>query len=126
MDTIESSTSATDEDGTYTGPGKSVAVANLAPTASVSGPSALQAGDAGTFTLGATDPSSVDQNANFIFKIDWDGNGTVDQTVVGLVGTTVNHTFASASNGLVPAARLVAIDPLIGVPENAVASRTRL
>ena len=31
-----------------------------------------------------------------------------------------------ASNGLVPAARLAVTDPLIGVPENAVASRTRL
>ncbi|MFO0948818.1 MAG: hypothetical protein U1D30_23330 [Planctomycetota bacterium] len=29
-----------------------------------------------TFTLGASDPSSVDQAAGFRFQIDWDGNGT--------------------------------------------------
>ncbi len=93
--------SATDEDGTYAAPNASVVVANLPPTASISGPSTLMPGQSGTFTLGATDPSSADQAANFTFNIDWDGNGTVDQTVVAPAGTTVSHYFMTEGSDTV-------------------------
>ena len=87
-------TSATDEDGTYNGPTQSVTVQNLPPTAvSISGPSSLVSPTLGTFTLSATDPSSVDQAAKFTFHIDWDGDGVVDQNVTAVSGTQVTHAF---------------------------------
>ncbi|HKB01350.1 MAG TPA: hypothetical protein VKD90_03980, partial [Gemmataceae bacterium] len=66
---------------------------NVAPTASLSGPTVAVPGFASVFTLGATDPSTADAAAGFTFNIDWDNNGTVDQTVNGPSGTTVTHTF---------------------------------
>ena len=86
-------TSATDEDGTYTGPKQSVTVQNLPPTVSISGPSSLVSPQLGTFTLTATDPSSVDQAAKFTFQIDWNGDGVADQKVVAVSGTQVTHAF---------------------------------
>ncbi|MBC8351900.1 MAG: VCBS repeat-containing protein [Planctomycetes bacterium] len=69
-------------------------VNNLAPDASASGPASALIGESVTVTLGATDASSTDQAAGFDYDIDWDGNGTIDQTVSGADGTTVNHAFA--------------------------------
>src|SRR5206468_32747 len=54
-----------------------------------------------TFTLGATDPSPADQAAGFTFNVDWDSNGTVDQTVTGPAGTTVTHTFSGTGSDTV-------------------------
>jgi uncharacterized delta-60 repeat protein len=88
----------TDNDGGTNTTTKTISVTDVAPTAAVSGPGALQTGQSGTFVLGASDPSPIDQNANFTFQIDWDGNGTVDQTVVGPIGTNVAHSFASPGN----------------------------
>src|SRR5262245_61233653 len=70
-----------------------VNVQNVAPTASVSGPASAVRGQTLTFTVGASDVSAADQTAGFTYKIDWDGNGTVDETVND---TTVQHTFATA------------------------------
>src|SRR5262249_13373943 len=47
---------------------------NVAPTAGISGPSASVPGLPLTYTLTATDPSSVDTAAGFTFNIDWDNN----------------------------------------------------
>src|SRR3954454_7577916 len=80
---------------------ETVTAFNVAPTATVTGPSVTVPGLPATFTLGATDPSPVDQAAGFTFNIDWDGNGTVDQTVTGPAGTTVTHTFAGTGAGTV-------------------------
>jgi Ca2+-binding RTX toxin-like protein len=66
---------------------------NVAPTATLSGPNVAVPGFASTFTLGATDPSTEDTAAGFTFNIDWNADGTFDQTVTGLSGTTVTHTF---------------------------------
>jgi Ca2+-binding RTX toxin-like protein len=71
----------------------SVSVANVPPTAGVTGPSVGVRGQTLTYTLTATDPSPVDQSAGFTFRIDWDGNGTPDQTVTGPSGTAVPHTY---------------------------------
>jgi len=73
-------------------------VNNVAPDAAASGPASTLIGESVTITLGATDASSADQAAGFDYDIDWDGNGTVDQTVSGLNGTTVNHTFTSGGS----------------------------
>src|SRR5206468_3646576 len=64
-------TTATDEDGTWSAPNKTISVSNLPPIALLDGPTAAQVGQAATYTLGATDPSSVDLNSNFTFGIDW-------------------------------------------------------
>jgi hypothetical protein len=63
---------------------------NVPPTAGLSGPAAGVRGQELAFTLTATDPDSP---GPFTFRIDWDGNGTVDQTVTGPSGVTVPHTY---------------------------------
>ncbi|MBX9654748.1 hypothetical protein K2Y11_14120 [bacterium] len=64
-----------------------LSITNAAPIATLS--------HSGTsFLLGATDPSTTDQKANFTYQIDWDGDGTFDQTVIGLSGITVNHSLS--------------------------------
>jgi len=35
----------------------------------------------------------VDPNTSFSYQVDWDGNGTFDETVTGRTGTVVKHTF---------------------------------
>jgi len=78
-----------------------VRVVNAPPSATLNGPATGLPGQSIPFTLLATDPSSVDQAAGFTFKIDWDGDGTVDQTVVGPSGTVVNHVFAPSSGNTI-------------------------
>ncbi len=78
-----------------------VTVNNVAPDASVSGPSTGLRGSAIDFSLGATDVSTADQNAGFTYDIDWNGDGTVDQTISGPDGLVVSHTFATAGTSTV-------------------------
>ncbi|HUG67648.1 MAG TPA: PKD domain-containing protein [Pirellulaceae bacterium] len=69
-------------------------VSNAAPSAAISGPLQRAPCQSRSFILTAADPSPADQAAGFTFEIDWDGNGTVDQTVVGPSGTVIEHVFA--------------------------------
>ncbi len=71
-------------------------VSNVAPTAAINGPDTAILGQAVTFTLTTSDPSSVDQAANFTFAIDWDGDGLVDQVETGPSGIEVSHTFTGS------------------------------
>src|SRR5262249_1055427 len=48
-----------------------ITVRNVAPTASISGATTGLPGQLQSFTLLASDPSSVDQAAGFTFRIDW-------------------------------------------------------
>lgn len=73
-----------------------VTVINAAPTASVTGPTTLLRGEAGTWTFFASDPSPVDQSAGFTFNLDWNNDGIVDETIVGPSGTTITRTFSQA------------------------------
>jgi hypothetical protein len=72
---------------------------NVAPAASIQATGGVTTSGHGVrgftviFTLGAADPSPADQAGTFTFQIDWDGNGTWDQTVAGPVGTTVSRSF---------------------------------
>jgi Ca2+-binding RTX toxin-like protein len=84
----------TDGDATTATDSKTFIISNVPPTAALSGPSLGVRSQTLSFTLGANDPSSVDQAAGFTYAIDWDGDGTVDQTVTGPSGTVVAHTFA--------------------------------
>jgi uncharacterized delta-60 repeat protein len=73
-------------------------ITNVPPTAAVTGPSLAVPGQPLTFTLTATDPSLADQAAGFTYAIDWKGNGTDVQTVTGLSGIQVQHTFTVAAS----------------------------
>lgn len=67
---------------------------NVAPTASITGTTDIYRGETVTFTLNASDPSPIDQADLFTFEIDWDGNGTVDETLANVPsGTTVQRAF---------------------------------
>ncbi|MFO0852207.1 MAG: hypothetical protein U0871_27135 [Gemmataceae bacterium] len=66
---------------------KAVVVRPL-PTAAVTGPSVGVRGQPLSFTLTAA--GSV---GPYTFCVDWDGNGTVDQTVTGPSGTTLPHAY---------------------------------
>jgi|GEM_PF-5973545 len=90
-----------DKDGDSSTDSHTFSVANVPPTTSVSARSSTAvAGEVLTFTLGASDPSPVDQAAGFIYRIDW-GDGTVQQTVPASSGNgsgvSVTHSFAQAS-----------------------------
>jgi hypothetical protein len=85
---------ATDKDGGVSPPASAtITVDNVAPTAGLSGPTDGVRGQARTFTLTATDPSSVDQAAGFIFAITW-GDGAT-QTITCPSGTTVSHVYTA-------------------------------
>jgi PKD domain len=86
-----------DKDGGVSPPARPIiTVDNGAPKAGVSGPSDGVRGQARTFTLTASDPSSVDQAAGFAFNINW-GDGAT-QTVSGPSGTTVSHVFSTSGS----------------------------
>jgi len=75
-----------------------VTVANIAPAAAITGITDIYRGETVTYTLTATDPSPIDQAGLFTFEIDWDGNGSVDETVANVVsGTTVQRTFPTVA-----------------------------
>jgi hypothetical protein len=71
-----------------------LSVANAAPTVTITGPQDVPVGVSQTYVLAASDPSPVDQAANFTYRIDWNGDGIVDQVVVGPASINVAHTFA--------------------------------
>ncbi len=64
----------------------------LMVTGDISGPAQITRGNQHTFTLTATDVSLFEQ-PDFTFHIDWDGDGSADETVVGPSGSQVTHTF---------------------------------
>jgi hypothetical protein len=63
------------------------------PAAGIGGPAAGVRGQTLTFTLGA---AGTPPGGRVTYRIDWDGNGTVDQTVVGPDGTPVDHVYTGA------------------------------
>lgn len=69
---------------------------NQAPSAAISGPGSGVRNQPRTYVLTANDPDPADQSANFTFRIDWNGDSIVDETVVGPSGTEVNHVFAAS------------------------------
>jgi ELWxxDGT repeat protein len=77
----------------------------VVPLATITGPSAGALGQTLTFTLAAAgDPPGT----AFTFRIDWNGDGIVDQTVTGLSGTTASHSYATSGWQSI---RLTATDP---------------
>jgi hypothetical protein len=70
-------------------------VNNVAPVASIAGPASGVRYQARTFTFGASDFSPVDQSGAFIYHIDWDGDGIVDESVTGTSVENVSHTYTA-------------------------------
>jgi phospholipase C len=73
-------------------------VANVPPTAHLSGPTDGVPGQPRTFTLSATDPSPADQAAGFTYTIRW-GDGSAVQTITPSAGNgsgvAVDHVFTT-------------------------------
>ena len=91
-----------DDDGGVTDSAPStLTVNNVGPDAAISGPATAVPGLVRTYTLTATDPSAVDQAANFTFQIDWDGDSVIDETVVGPSGTQVQHSYNTTATNTV-------------------------
>ncbi len=79
----------TDSLGGYTDYTTSITVKDVAPTPTITPPSALTAGTAGTFTASATSPSTADTNAGFTYAWNF-GDGTTGN------GASVSHIYAKA------------------------------
>lgn len=80
---------------TTTSAAVNLAVTNVVPTLQVTGNDTGVIGQSITFTLKATDISGPDNSGNFTYKIDWNNDGTVDETVTGTKDKTVSHTFTT-------------------------------
>ena len=74
---------------------ETIAVVNQAPVAGVSGPTTGAFGTPLTFTLTATDVAP-DEAARFAYNIDWNNDGTPDETIPPTpgngAGVSVTHT----------------------------------
>ena len=68
-------------------------VLNVAPVVSVTAETEVEPGQPVAFQLSTTDVSAADQAANFVYSIDWDSDGVVDETLTGGALATVNHVF---------------------------------
>jgi hypothetical protein len=72
-----------------------ITVNNVAPTLSITAPAGgVTAGTPAQFTFSSVDPSPGD--TAFTYKIDWDGDGTVDETLNGPANHEVAHTVQQA------------------------------
>jgi adhesin/invasin len=97
--TVSFTVTVTDSAGATLTQNETFTVEDVAPTASVSGPSAGVLYQPLTFSLGASDSVPSDQAGNFTYSIDWgDGTSTAPdvQTVVGTASTTATHVYTSA------------------------------
>jgi VCBS repeat-containing protein len=70
-------------------------VTNAAPTVAISGPASAVTGQPVDFAF-TIDDAPADRAAGFKLEIDWDGNGTFEETVNGATPSiTVSHAFAN-------------------------------
>ncbi|MBX7074158.1 MAG: PKD domain-containing protein [Pirellulales bacterium] len=80
----------------------SLSIGNSAPQAGIAGPAVIVRGAPAPFVLSADDPSSADQAAPFTFAIDWDNNGTVDETLTNVTsGAVVTHALPNLGGNTV-------------------------
>src|SRR5262249_9198508 len=63
------------------------------PVACLSGPATGSVHQDLTFTLSASGGASA--STVYTYQLDWNGDGIIDQTLSGVSGTTVTHSFAS-------------------------------
>jgi Ca2+-binding RTX toxin-like protein len=92
------SMSVTDDANTTPATDVTLTADNVAPTAGVSGPTTGTFGQSLTFTLTATDASSVDTTTGFTYTVHWN-DGSPDTIVAATsnngTGVTVSHTFTT-------------------------------
>jgi hypothetical protein len=85
-----------DKDGGYSDYATTIVINNVVPTASIAGPADGVRGQARTFTLAASDPSTADQAYGFVYTINW-GDGTPTQSIPASPGngsgTPLEHVF---------------------------------
>ena len=91
-----------------------VTVENVAPTAELSGVDAAVRSQPLNFSFSAEDVSLVDQAAGFLYSIDWDGDGTIDEAFEGGSAIEVEHSFGRSGEYQV---RVTATDKDSGVSE---------
>jgi Ca2+-binding RTX toxin-like protein len=89
-----------DKDGGFTDYQTTVTVNDVAPTATVSGPTTTVQGQAQTFTFTAADVSPIDQAAPFSYTIDWGDNST--DSLKDAAGTvSLSHVFTAAGTNTI-------------------------
>jgi PKD repeat protein len=81
----------TDSAGHYTDYTRNIQVVNVPPTARISSPSAGIAGQALSFTASASDPSSADTQAGFVYRWTF-GDGS------SATGQSVSHAYTAPGN----------------------------
>ncbi|MBX3415297.1 MAG: hypothetical protein KF708_21610 [Pirellulales bacterium] len=82
-----------DDGGVTTSEPVELVLENAPPMAGMTGTSVSTPGLVHTYSLWALDPTTVDQAFDFTFEIDWNGDGTPDQTLAGASGTQVTRSF---------------------------------
>ncbi len=70
----------------------SIAIANAAPEAAVTGPLAATVNVPFTVEVSADDPSSADLASEFQYHVDW-GDGSPVQVVIGAADPPITHTY---------------------------------
>jgi len=81
---------------------------NDPPVVSITAPSQLVRGQSAPFVFGVSDSTPGDDAGPFIYQIDWDGDGMVDESIIAGALLTVDHEFPD--RGLVDV-HVSAIDP---------------
>jgi hypothetical protein len=106
--TVTATSRETSNGSTATDMGSFQAVfTNLAPSLAVFAPTNAVRGQRIPFTLAPDDPSPLDQANYFRYEIDWDANGSIDETVIGLSGIIVYHVYTATGT---PTMRVTATD----------------
>lgn len=91
---------------------------NALPVVSITGPEQARRGDLITFTLAAIETSVADQQYDYMYFVDWDGDSMVDQTVVGPAGNVeIQHSFETVGTVSV---RIYAMDKDEGAGPDAI------
>ena len=72
---------------------------NLPPTVMIDAPATAVRGQPVSFQFSAADPDAVDQAAEFQYAIDWNSDGSIDETFPGpAAGVTRTRIFATTGN----------------------------
>jgi hypothetical protein len=72
---------------------------NLAPTATIDAPATAVRGQPVSFQFSANDPDAADQAADFEYAIDWNSDGSVDESLMGPAsGVTRTRVFTTTGN----------------------------
>jgi hypothetical protein len=85
-------------DFVITDPGAPGLLISSPPTVAMSGPTVGVRGQPLEFAFLANDPDPADQAGTFHYEIDWNGDGTVDETREAAAALNLTHVYAAAGN----------------------------